>query len=92
MADISIDRIVVEELFALGATSVVLIAAVLANVDVISVLVDSKRNFISKEIFVTFRAEQIFIGKAAGANIRAVMDHSHLVFGQCQADCVSRES
>ena len=80
VADISVDRIVVEELFALGATSVVIIAAVIANINIIAILVDSKRNFISKEIFFALIAEQVFISKATRANIRAVMNHSHLAF------------
>ena len=80
VADISVDRIVVEELFALGAPSVVLIAAVIANINVITIFVDSERNFISKEIFIALIAEQVFIGKATGANIGAVMNHSHLAF------------
>ena len=80
VADISVDRIVVEELFALGAPSVVLIAAEIANINVITIFVDSERNFISKEIFIALIAEQVFIGKATGANIGAVMNHSHLAF------------
>jgi len=35
------DRIIVEEAFAFGAPSVVLIAAVIANIDVVAVGVDS---------------------------------------------------
>lgn len=61
MANIADNRIVVEELFALGATNVVIIAARIANVDVVAVLVDSKGNFIGKEIFVALIAKQIFI-------------------------------
>ena len=69
-----------EKLFALRTLRVVIIAAVITNINVIAVLVYSKGNFISKEIFITFVAEQVFIGKATGANIGAVVNHSHLAF------------
>ena len=80
VANVTDYRIVVEELFAFGAPSVEIIAAVIANVDVVAVLVDSKGNLIGKEILIALIAEQVFIGKTTGANIGAVMDHSHLAF------------
>ena len=80
VTNISDDRIVVEELFIFGAPTVIFIAAIIAYVDAIAVGVDSERNFVSEEIFVALVAQQIFISKATGANIRAVMDHSHLAF------------
>lgn len=80
VADISVDRIVVEGAFTFGATSVVLIAAVIANINVITIFIDGERNFISKEIFVAFITEQVFISKATGANIRAVVNNGHLTF------------
>lgn len=80
VTNISDDRIVVEELFTFGAPTVIFIAAIIADVDAIAVGVDSERNFVSEEIFVALVAQQIFISKATGANIRAVMDHSHLAF------------
>ena len=46
-----------EELFTFGTLRVVLIAAVIANVDIVAVLVDSKGNFVSAEIFVALIAE-----------------------------------
>ena len=69
-----------EKLLTLSAPTVVFVAAVITSVDAIAVGVDSQGNFISKEIFIAFIAEQVFIGKATGANIRAVMNHSHLAF------------
>ena len=78
MANITVNRIVVEELFALGALRVVFIAARIANVDVVAVLVDSEGNFVSKEILVALCAQQVFISKTTGANIRAVVYHGHL--------------
>ena len=69
-----------EELFALRTLSVVLIAAVITNINVIAVLVDSKGNFISKEILIAPIAEQVFIGKATGTNIGAVVNNGHLAF------------
>ena len=57
MAKFAVDRIVVEELFALGTLSVIIIAAMIANVDAIAVGVDSERNFIGKKVFVALIAE-----------------------------------
>ena len=68
-----------EELFALGAPSVVLIAAVIANIDVVAVGVDSERNFIGEEIFVALCAKQIFVSKATRTDIGTVVDKSHPV-------------
>ena len=67
-------------MFTFGAKGVVVVAAIVANINVIAVGVDSERNFISEEIFIALIAEQVFIGKATGANIGAVMNHSHLAF------------
>lgn len=49
--------IVVEELFTFGATTVMIITARIANINVIAILVDSKGNFISKEVLVALIAE-----------------------------------
>ena len=57
VANIAVNRIVVEELFTFRAPSVVLIAAVIANINVIAVIIDSEGNIISKEIFVALIAE-----------------------------------
>ena len=67
-------------MFTFGAKGVVIIAAVITNINIIAILVDSKRNFVGKEVFVALIAEQVFIRKATGANIGTVMDHSHLAF------------
>ena len=80
MAKVAFNEIVVEELFALGTLSVIIIAAVIANIDVVAVAIDSKGNFISKEVFIALIAEQILVSKTTGANIGAIMDHSHLAF------------
>lgn len=55
------------------------VAAVIANIDVISMSVDSKGNFIGEEIFVALVAKQIFLVKAMRTNIGAVVDKGHLV-------------
>ena len=68
-----------EELFALGALRVVIIAARIANVDIVAVAIDSKGNCIGEEIFVAFSAEQVFLVKTTGANVRAVVYNGHLV-------------
>ena len=60
-AKVADNGIVVEELFALRTLSVVLIAAVVANVDTVTVSVDSEGNFICEKIFVALCAKQIFI-------------------------------
>ena len=57
VANVTDDRIVVEELFTFGAARVMIITARIANVDVVAILVDGKRNFVSKEILVTLIAE-----------------------------------
>ena len=80
VANITVNRIVVEESFTFGTPSIMFIAARIANINIIAVYINSKRNFISKEIFITFVAEQVFISKATGADIGAVMNHSHLAF------------
>lgn len=63
-AKVADNGIVVEKLFTFGATSVVLIAAVVANVDTVTVGVDSEGNFIGEKIFVALCAKQIFVSKA----------------------------
>ena len=55
-----------------------LIAAVVANVYTVTVSVDSEGNFIGKKIFVTLVAKQVFVVKATGANIGAVVNNGHL--------------
>ena len=75
---IAVDRIVVEELFALGALRVVIIAARIANVDIVAVTIYSKGNCIGEEIIVAFRANQVFLVKTTGANISIVVYHGHL--------------
>ena len=57
MAKFVVDRIVVEEAFTLDALRVVVVAAIVANINVISVLVDSKGNVVGREVFVTLRAK-----------------------------------
>ena len=78
-AKVADNGIVVEELFALRTLSVVLIAAVVANVDAIAVGVNSQGNFISEEIFVALCAKQIFVSKATRTDIGTVVDKSHPV-------------
>ncbi len=80
MAKVAINRIIVKEFFTFRALGVEIIAARIANIDIVAVLVDGKRNFVGKEVFVALIAEQVFIRKATGANIGAVMYHSHLAF------------
>ena len=80
MANVAVDRIIVEEAFALDALGVVIVAAIVANKNVIVVSVDSEGNVIGGEIFVAFRAKQVFVVKATGANVGAVVNHSHLAF------------
>ena len=41
-------------------------------------MVDSKRNFISKEVLVALCAKQIFVSKTTRTDIRAVVYHDHL--------------
>ena len=77
MANFAVDRIVVEELFALGTLSVIIIAAMIADIDVVAVLVYSKGNFIGKEIFVALCAKQVLVSKATRTDIGAVVDKSH---------------
>ena len=69
-----------EETFALGTLGVVIIAAVVANINVITVGVDSEGNVIGREIFIALRAKQIFVVKATGTNVGAVVHHGHLPF------------
>ena len=69
-----------EKLVALSAPTVMIVAAVIANVDAIAVGVDSEGNFIGEEIFVALVAQQVLLVKAMRANIGAVMNHSHLAF------------
>ena len=47
----------VEILLAMFAEAVIFVQAVIANVDIVAVLVDSKGNFVSAEIFVALIAE-----------------------------------
>jgi len=77
VAKFAVDRIVVEELFALGTLSVIIIAAMIADIDVVAVLVYSKGNFIGKEIFVALCAKQVLVSKATRTDIGAVVDKSH---------------
>ena len=67
-------------MFTFGAKGVVIIAAVITNINIIAILVDSKRNFVGKEVFVAVVAKQVIVRKTTGANIGTVMDHSHLAF------------
>ena len=69
-----------EEAFALGALGVVVVAAIVANKNVIAVSVDSKGNVVGREILVTLRAKQVFIIKATRANVGTVVNNSHLAF------------
>ena len=68
-----------EKLVALRAPTVIFVTAVIANVDSIAVSVDSERNFIGEEIFITLVAKQILLVKAMRANIGTVVDKGHLV-------------
>jgi len=77
-AKVADNGIVVEKLFTFGATSVVLIAAVIANVNAITVGVDSERNFIGEKIFVALVAKQVLLVKTVRANVGAVMNNGHL--------------
>ena len=74
------DRIIMEKAFAFGATSIMIVATRIANINIIAILVDSERNIVGKEVFVALIAEQILIRKATGANVGTVMDKSHLAF------------
>ena len=56
------------------------IAAVVTNIDAITVGVDSKGNVVGGEVFVAFRAKQVFIVKATGTNVGAVVNNGHLPF------------
>ena len=69
-----------EKLVALSASTVMIVAAVIANVDSITVGVDSERNFIGEKIFVALIAKQVLVVKATGANIGAVVNNGHLPF------------
>ena len=80
VADIAVNRIIVKEFFTFRALGVEIIAARIANVDIVAVLVDSVRKFTAKKIFVAFVANAVIFGKATRANIGAVMYHSHLAF------------
>lgn len=77
VVNIAVNRIVVEELFTFRAPSVVLIAAVIANINIIAVIIDSQGNFIGEKIFIALCAKQIFLLKATGANVRAVVDKGY---------------
>ena len=61
-----------EKLVALRAPTVIFIAAVIANVDSISMGVDSEGNFIGKEIFVALVAKQVFVVKTVFADVNAL--------------------
>ena len=80
MAKFAEDRIVVEEAFAFNALGVVIIAAIVANKNVIVICVYSERNVIGRKILVALRAKQIFVVKATRANVGAVVNDSHLSF------------
>ena len=80
VANITVNRIIVEEFFAFDTLRVVIIAARIANVDVVAVRINSKRNFIGEEIFVALIAQQVLVGKTAGTNIGAVVNQGHLTF------------
>ena len=69
-----------EKLVALSAPTVIFVTAIIANVDSITVSVNSAGNFIGKEVLVALIAEQIFVRKTAGANIGAIVNHGHLSF------------
>ena len=69
--------IVVEELFTFGATNVMIITARIANINIIAIMVDSKRNIISKEVLVAFCTKQILISKTTRTDIRGVVYHGH---------------
>ena len=75
-----VEIIIMAKSFAFGALRVVVIAARIANIDVIAIRINSERNFIGEEIFVALVAKQVLIVKAMRANIGAVMNHSHLAF------------
>ena len=64
MAKFAVNEIVVQEAFTIGTLRVVIIAAIVANKDIIAVSVDSKGNVIVRKIFVALRAEKVFIGKS----------------------------
>ena len=78
VTNIADGRIIMEELFTFGATSVVIIAAVIANIDALAIAIDSKRNFIGEEIFVALCAEQVIIFQAVMANMRGVAGSRNL--------------
>ena len=80
MANIAVDRIVVKEAFALDALCIVVVAAIVANKDIVAVGIDSKGNVIGGKILVALRAKQVFVVKTMRANVGAVMNHSHLLF------------
>ena len=80
VAKVAVDRIVVEEAFTLGALGVVIIAAIVANKNVIVICVYSERNVIGRKILVALRAKQIFVVNATGANVGTVVDNGHLPF------------
>ena len=80
VAKFAVDRIVVKEAFALGALCVVVIAARVANIDIIAICVDSEGNVIDREIFIALRAKQIFVVKATGTNVGAVVNNGHFAF------------
>ena len=75
-----VEIIIMAKSFAFGALRVVVIAARIANIDIIAVRINSERNFIGEEIFVALVAKQVLLVKAMRANIGAVMNHSHLAF------------
>ena len=80
VANVAVDRIVVEEAFTLDALRVVVIAAIVANKDIVAMSVDSEGNVLGREVFVALRAKQVFIVKATRANVGAVVNDSHLSF------------
>ena len=74
-----VEIIIMAKSFAFGALRVVVIAARIANIDVIAIRINSERNFIGEEIFVALVAQQVLLVKAMRANIGTVVDKGHLV-------------
>ena len=71
-------KVLVKEFFAFVAKNVEIIAARIANVNIIAVFVDSKRKFVGEEILVTLGAEQVIIFQAVMTNMRGVAGSRNL--------------
>ena len=56
------------------------VAAIVANKDIIAVLVDSEGNVVGRKVFVALVTKQVFVVKATGANVGAVVNNGHLPF------------